>query len=134
MRLILSFLIVAAAIIDMVIGIGFLLNPVSAGRDFGLISDGEQGMSVIRADMTAFFLVAAIFMIWGAWKRRGDLLLVPIGLFGIAFIGRGLSAVVDGTYDGWWMPMAVEAAHVIVLAYARFSLPHHTVQKTGTAF
>lgn len=133
MRLVLSFLIVAAAIIDMVIGIGFLLNPVSAGSDFGLIPNGDQGLAVLRADMTAFFVIAAIFMIWGAWKRRGDLLLVPIGLFGIAFIGRGLSALVDGTYEGWWLPMLVEAAHVIVLTYARLVLPHHTVQKTGSA-
>lgn len=133
MRLILTFLIVAAAVIDIVIGIGFFLNPVSAGTDFGLIPDGEQGRAVLRADMTAFFLVAAAFMVWGAWKRRGDLLLVPIGLFGIAFIGRGLSAIIDGTYEGWWLPMAVEAAHVIVLAYARLALPHHTVEATGEA-
>jgi hypothetical protein len=133
MRLILTFLIVAAAIIDMVIGIGFFLNPVSAGTDFGLIPDGEQGRAVLRADMTAFFIVAAFFMVWGAWKRRGDLLLVPIGLFGVAFIGRGLSAIIDGTYDGWWLPMLVEAAHVIVLTYARLALPHHTVRKTGSA-
>lgn len=131
MRLILTFLIVAAAIIDMLIGIGFLLNPVSAGREFGLIPDGEEGLAVLRADMTAFFLVAAAFMVWGAWKRRGDLLLVPIGLFGIAFIGRAVSAMVDGTYEGWWLPMLVEAAHVVVLAYARLALPHRTVRETG---
>lgn len=133
MRLILTFLIVAAAIIDLVIGIGFFLNPVSAGSDFGLVPAGEQGRAMLRADMTAFFITAAIFMVWGAWKRRGDLLLVPIALFGVAFIGRGLSAVVDGTYEGWWLPMLVEAAHVIVLAYARLALPHHRVEETGEA-
>ena len=57
MRLILTFLIVAAAIIDLVIGIGFFLNPVSAGSDFGLVPAGEQGRAVLRADMTAFFMM-----------------------------------------------------------------------------
>ncbi|MXP08778.1 hypothetical protein [Pseudoblastomonas halimionae] len=133
MRLILTFLIVAAAVIDTVIGIGFLINPVSAGTDFGLIPDGPQGLAVLRADMTAFFFVAAIFMVWGAWQRRGDLLLVPIALFGIAFLGRGLSAMIDGTVEGWWLPMLVEAAHVVALVFARAVLPHHTVRETGEA-
>jgi hypothetical protein len=36
-------------------------------------------------------------MIWGAWKRNGELLLVPAALFGIAFAGRAVS-LVYGTF------------------------------------
>lgn len=118
MHLILSALILLAAIIDMVLGIGFLLNPVSSGTNFGIEPSGTMGISAMRADMTAFFLVAALFMAWGAWKRRGDALLAPLALFGIAFIGRAINLVAVGAYDGWWMPMTVEAVHVLLMVLA----------------
>ncbi len=118
MHLILSAIILLGAILDMVLGIGFLLNPVSSGADFGLEMASTHGSSTLRGDMTAFFLVAALFMAWGAWKRRGDLLLAPMLLFGIAFSGRAINLAVYGAYENWYLPMLVEAAHVAVMALA----------------
>lgn len=118
MHLILSAIILVAAIMDMVLGIGFLLNPVSLGADFGLGVVNTHGSSTLRGDMTAFFFVAALFMAWGAWKRRGDVLLAPMVLFGVALVGRAINLAALGAYDGWWMPMSVEAAHVVVMALA----------------
>ncbi len=118
MHLFLSALIVLGAILDLVIGTGFLVNPSVSGNDFGLDAATTHGSSTLRGDMTAFFYVAAISMAWGAWKRRGDVLLPALALFAIAFTGRLVNLIVEGTYDGWWQPMTVEALHVIVLLWA----------------
>lgn len=118
MHLILSAIIILLAVIDVVVGVGFLVNPAIAGADFGLTVAGNAGTSALRADFTAFFFVAALFMAWGAWRRRGELLLAPLALFAIAFTGRLINLLVEGSYDGWWLPMAVEMAHVVVLALA----------------
>lgn len=129
MRFILTALIVVAGLFDLLLGIGFLIQPQSTGATFFLRPDGAGGLAVLRADMTAFFVVAAVWMIWGAWKRNGDLLLVPAVLFGIAFLGRLVSAAVDGTYPQFWLPMSVEAIHVALLLAARQLLPHHTIEE-----
>ena len=110
MNFILASLIALGALLDLVLGVSFLVDPALAGVDFGL--------TAMRGDFTAFFLVSAIFMGWGAWKRRGDVLLPALMLFAIAFAGRLVNLFVVGTYDGWWQPMTVEALHIAVLAFA----------------
>ena len=110
MHFVLSAIIALLALLDLMLGVGFLVNPAASGADFGL--------SAMRADFTAFFLVAAGFMALGAWRRRGDVLTVPLALFGIAFTGRLINLLVVGSYEGWWLPMAVELGHVVVLGLA----------------
>lgn len=129
MRFVLTALIFLAGLTDLFLGLGFLLQPVEGGRAFGLAPLGDQGRAVLRADMTAFFIVAAGGMMWGAWRRNADLFLPPAALFGVAFTGRLLSAVVDGTYPGFWLPMAAEAFHVVLLLAAWRVLPHHRIQE-----
>ncbi|MXO63374.1 DUF4345 family protein [Qipengyuania oceanensis] len=124
MRLVLTGLIFAGGLMFLLIGIGFLIDPASSGVDFGMKADGPQGLSTMRADMTAFFVVAAVSMVLGAWRRNGDLLLVAAALFGIALTGRIVSLIADGTYDGFAFPMLVEAVTVIVLLIASRVLPH----------
>ncbi|MGX7894341.1 hypothetical protein [Tsuneonella sp. HG222] len=127
MRFILTALAMIGGIVFAFIGLGFFFTPETSGMDFGLAPTGTMGLAVLRADMTAFFLVSAVCLIWGAWKRNGELLLVPAGLFGIAFCGRLLSAVVDGIYDQFWLPMTVELAVTIVSVMASRVLPHRAV-------
>ncbi|WP_298469649.1 hypothetical protein [uncultured Erythrobacter sp.] len=106
------------------IGASFLLDPAGQGGDFGLTPKGNQGLSTIRADFTAYFWVAGGAMVIGAWKRKGDLLLVAAALMGITFVARGLSLALDGFYPGWMMPMAVEASTVIIALFGSRVLPH----------
>ena len=129
MRFVLTALIFLAGMVDLVLGIGFFVDPAPSARTFGLVPLGDQGLAVLRADMTAFFVVAAGCMMWGAWRRNGDLLLPPLALFAIAFTGRLLSAAVDGTYPQFWLPMAAEAFHVVLLAAAWRVLPHHRIEE-----
>lgn len=124
MRIVLTALIFVGGLFFFATGIGFLIDPVGSGQSFGIAARGPTGMAAIRADMTAFFVIAAVCMLVGAWRRNGDLLLVPAGLFGVALLGRIVSMAVDGTEPGFWMPMAIEALCVIVLLVASRVLPH----------
>ena len=132
MRLILTAVLLLGGIAFVLIGCGFLLQPESSATGFGLTARGAQGLSTLRADMTAFFVVGGASMIWGAWQRNGELLLVPAALFGIAFIGRAVSLAADGLYEGWWTGMSVEALVVILSLWASRVLPHEAVGHATT--
>ena len=127
MRFVLTALAMIGGIVSVLAGFGFFLMPDSTAAGFALLPNGNPGLAVLRADMTAFFLVAGGCMIWGAWKRNGELLMVPAALFGIAFAGRVLSLVVDGATPEFWLPMLVEAAAVVVTGLASRHLPHRAV-------
>ena len=129
MRLILTALIFLAGLLDLFLAIGFLADPASSGAQLGVSPIGGAGLSTMRADFTAFFLVAAGCMMWGAWRRNGDLLLVPAVLFGIALTGRAINLAIHGGYPGFAMPMAVEAFHVVLLVIAWRVLPHHKIEE-----
>ena len=129
MRLILTALIFLFGLFNLFLGFGFLVQPAQAGADFFLTPVGSGGLAVLRADFAAFFGVAAVCMMLGAWRRNGDLLLVPAALFAVAFIGRSISAMLDGAATAFWLPMSVEAAQVILLAAAWRLLPHHKIEE-----
>lgn len=127
MRFVLTAVLMLGGIVFVLIGLGFLFDPAGSANDFGLAGDGARGLSTLRADMTAFFVLGGAAMIWGAWKRNGELLLVPAALFGIAFTGRAVSLVADGFYEGWWTGMTVEALVVALSLAASRLLPHRAI-------
>ena len=129
MRLVLTGLIFLAGLLDLFLAIGFLIDPATNGTTLGVTPEGVAGLSTMRADFTAFFLVAAGCMMWGAWRRNGDLLLVPAALFGVALIGRTINLAIHGSYPGFVLPMAVEAFHVALLVVAWRLLPHHKIEE-----
>jgi hypothetical protein len=124
MRLVLTALIFVEGLFFLVMGVGFLVTPASTVTSFHLLPDGAGGLAVLRADFPALFFVGGGAMIWGAWKRNGDLLLVPAAIFGIALFGRCVSLLVDGPYEGFWQPMLVEAAAVLLSLIGSRVLPH----------
>lgn len=126
-RLILTALIFLLGLFDLFMAAAFLFTPPAGAAILGVGAATAAGWSTIRADFTAFFGVAALCMMVGAWRRNGDLLLVPGLLFGVALACRALDLALAGAYAGWPQPMAVEALHVIVLAAAWRILPHHRV-------
>lgn len=129
MRFVLTALIFLFGLFDLMIGLSFLLNPAETALGFGVSANGLQGLSTLRADFTSFFGVVAVCMMIGAWRRNGDLLLVPAAVMGIAVTVRGLSLAIDGTYPGWHVPMVVEALHVALLVAAWRVLPHHRIEE-----
>jgi hypothetical protein len=129
MRLILTGLLFLFGLFNLFLGVSFLLNPIEMGSGFFLSASNSAGLAVLRADFSAFFVVAGGCQLWGGWRRNGDLLLVPIALFAIAFTGRAISAVVDGTDGGFWLLMSVEALQVAIGIAAWRLLPHHRIDE-----
>ena len=124
MNLVLRFVLVAGGLFFALMGIGFLLNPAVSAVSFGLEAADAAGLAALRADMTAFFVVAGGSMIWGGWRRNGDVLLVPAALFAIALLGRIVSMMADGTVEGFWLPMLVEAVTTTLCLVGSRVLPH----------
>lgn len=122
MQVILRVLLLVGGGFFILMGIGFLLNPVSSGADFGLAPQGTLGLASIRADMTAFFVISGTCLAWGTWSQKGDLLLAAAGLMGIAIVGRMVTLVVNGPHEGWYIPVIVEAVTVALALIGRRTL------------
>lgn len=129
MRLILTALVFLAGLFDLMMAGNFLFDPQTAGAGLGVSALGPLGVSTIRADFTSFFGIAAFCMMWGAWRRNADLLLVPALLFGASFTGRLIDLAVSGAYPAFWFPMTIEAGHVVLLLAAWRLLPHHSIEE-----
>lgn len=128
-RLVLTGLVFVLGLFDLLMAASFLFTPQAAGPGLGVAAPTAAGWSTIRADFTAFFGVAGVGMMVGAWRRNGDLLLVPGLLFAVALTGRAIDLLVIGPYSGWPLPMMVEALHVVVLGAAWRLLPHHRLEE-----
>ncbi|MGB3472838.1 MAG: hypothetical protein WBA51_18630 [Erythrobacter sp.] len=94
------------------IGFGFFMDPAASGADFGISPGGASeahGLTSIRADFTAFFVVGGASLIWGALAKRGDALVIGGALMLVTLFGRVVSLSIHGSFDGFLPPMAVEA-------------------------
>ena len=131
MRLFVTALVFLGGLLMAGLAISFLVDPVSAAANLGIETTRAQGFSTLRGDLFGFFGIIGICMIWGAWKSKGDLLLVPAIIMVLVIIGRIVSAVQDGSYDGYLVPMAIEALIAALLLQARAMLPHHKLQEVG---
>ncbi len=85
-----------AAIFGLVLGLGFLVDPVRFGTAFFLSPNGIPGLAVLRADMCAFFLTGGLLAAAAALRQNAALLIAPILLFAIAITGRTVSLIIDG--------------------------------------
>ena len=129
MRIAVTALIFLAGMFNLFLGVSFLYDPAGMGMQFGVSPNGALGMAVLRADFVAFFLVVGFCMLRGAWRRNGDLLLVPAALLAVAFTGRAISAALSGTQPGFFEPMIAEAAQVILLVIGWRVIPHHKIEE-----
>lgn len=114
--------VVLVGLLNLVLGLAFLLQPEMMAAQFSIAPIGSQGLATIRADFPGFFLTGGGFALWGAWRQRAEPLLVPIVLLSIAFVGRALSLVADGMGPDALPPMIAEAVMVAILVAARRNL------------
>ena len=113
------------ALLFAIVGVQGILDPATFAETFGIGIEGTAANSV-RADMSAFFLVAAGAAAIGAlvrgWTRA---LLVPAALYGTALVGRligaGMGDVVDG---GIVQAMIIEALSVALMVGSWWRLTH----------
>ena len=128
-RTILIGLIFVAGMFNLGLGVSFLYDPAGMGLSLGVSSVGQLGAATVRGDFAAFFTVIGLCMLRGAWKRNGDVLLVPAALLGIAFLGRVLTALLGGTGPGFVQPMMFEAAQFALLVLGWRWVPHHKIDE-----
>ncbi|MBN8847427.1 MULTISPECIES: hypothetical protein [unclassified Sphingomonas] len=112
-------LVALVALFNIVLGLGFLLDPAGSAQRFLLEPLGTQGMATLRADFTAFFVVGGVAALTGAWRRDGAPLLVPLALLSVAITGRVVSLIADGAPGSAFPPMAVEAVMIAILLLGR---------------
>jgi len=89
----------------------------------------RRDLSTLRADFLGFFGIIGICMVWGAWRRNGDVLMVPAIIMLVVITGRIISAIVDGPYEGYMVPIAMEAIIAALLFTARAMVPHHRMEE-----
>ena len=131
MRLVLTALVYLSGLLCLFLAVGFLTDPATSAAGLGIKIEGTAALSTIRADFTAFFGVTGALMLWGAWRRNGDLLLVPALIYGTAFTVRALGLAIDGRYPDFVQPMAVEAFWTVLLIAAWRVLPHHKLAEVA---
>lgn len=131
MRLVLTALVYLSGLLCLFLAVGFLTDPATSAAGLGVKAEGAAALSTIRADFTAFFGVTGALMLWGAWRRNGDLLLVPALIYGTAFTVRLIGLAIDGTYPGFATTMAVELFWTVLLIAAWRVLPHHKLAEVA---
>ncbi len=114
----LRYAVIAVAVVNMGLGLAFLVRPEFMAAQFYLSPIGSQGLATIRADFPGFFLTGGAFALLGAAQRKADWLLVPITLLGIALFGRFVSLLADGIGPDAFPPMIAEAVMIALLSAA----------------
>jgi len=104
------------ALFFVIVGARGLFDPASYAETFGIVVEGAA-TNTIRADLSAFFLVAACAAALGAlvpgWVRA---LLVPAALYGTALAGRLFGAASgDPVNSGIVQAMIIEALTVLLM-------------------
>jgi hypothetical protein len=99
-----------------IVGVRGLFDPASYAETFGILVEGVA-TNTIRADLSAFFLVAAASAAIGAlvpgWVRA---LMVPAALYGTALAGRLFGAASgDAVNGGIMQAMIIEALSVLLM-------------------
>ncbi|MFM9853734.1 MAG: hypothetical protein ACKVOJ_13160 [Sphingomonadaceae bacterium] len=108
-------ILVAVGLLNIAIGLGFLINPHLLAEKFFVAPVGTQGLATIRADFPAFFLTGGAFALVGAWRAVAPPLLVPLALLGFALIGRFVSLALDGAAPTAFAPMIAEMLMIVAL-------------------
>lgn len=109
------------------VGAQELVSPAPYFDMFG-VTGSADAINAVRADLSAFFLVAAGGAALGAlvpgWQRA---LLVPAALFGMAFVGRAIGLGIGDTLSaGITQAMIAEAVSTTLMLGACWQLSRPT--------
>lgn len=116
-----------------ILGVQGLLDPATFTETFGISVEGAAA-NTVRADLSAFFLVAAGGAAVGAlvpgWTRA---LLVPAALYGTALVGRLIGAAMGDLINGAIVQaMIIEALTVALMVASWWVLSRPTVSADQT--
>ena len=115
--LILRVFVGVAGLLLLSIGVQYLIDPVTAGAQFAIGVTGDPGIANLRADMVGFFCGSGGLALTAAVRNKSSWLLAPMVMMALAFIGRVVTLIVEGTDPG--VPaMIVEGASVVIFSAA----------------
>jgi hypothetical protein len=84
------------ALLFLMMGIGFLSDPVAGAQQVGVSPLGIDGLSTIRGDLAGLFLACVVLLALGIWRNEGTWLLAVAVLMLVIAAGRVVGFVVDG--------------------------------------
>jgi hypothetical protein len=114
--------VIAVGLLNIGLGLMFLVRPEWMAAQFYLTPVGSQGLATIRADFTGFFLTGGAFALLAVRLGRTDALAVPVMLLSVALFGRFVSLIFDGVSASAFPPMILEAVMIGIL-YASMRRP-----------
>jgi hypothetical protein len=114
--------VIAVGLLNIVLGLLFLVRPEWMAAQFYIAPLGSQGLATIRADFPGFFLTGGSFALLAVRMRRADALAVPLMLLSVALFGRFVSLIFDGVSPSALPPMVFEAVMIGIL-YAGMRRP-----------
>ena len=102
---------------------GFLLTPARVALRLGLEPTGPVGLSTLRGDFFALFLMFGLSAIYAAVRNRSDVLLIPMIMLAVIILGRLVSAVLDGSGAKAMPLIAVEVVMLAIVFVGYRALP-----------
>ena len=102
---------------------GFLLTPARVALRLGLEPTGPVGLSTLRGDFFALFLMFGLSAIYASVRNRSDVLIIPMIMIAVIILGRLFSAVVDGSGPEALPLIAVEVVMLAIVFVGYRTLP-----------
>lgn len=115
MRQVLRAAIGLAGVLGVLVAARLWLAPAETASQLGLGPTGPLGLATLRADMGGFFAAGGVLALIAAVRGRGDLLVPPLLLIGLALAGRVFTIVVNGYSADMAPSIAIEAGLVMLL-------------------
>ena len=107
----------------LLLALGFLVQPETSAARLGLTAAGPVGLSTLRGDMTGLFALIGAFSLTAAVRARAVYLVAPAVLVSVILVGRGVSAVVDGSGAMALPLIGVEVVMLAVMVCGLKALP-----------
>ena len=85
-----------AALLFLVMGVSFVLDPVAGAEQVSVSPLGADGLNTIRGDLGGLFLSCTVLLILGIVRSEGHWLLAVAVLMIVIAAGRLVGFVVDG--------------------------------------
>ena len=102
---------------------GFLLTPARVALRLGLEPTGPVGLSTLRGDFFALFLMFGLSAIYASVRNRAVVLIIPMIMIAVIILGRLFSAIVDGSGPEALPLIAVEVVMLAIVFLGYRTLP-----------
>ena len=116
-----------------VMGLRAMLDPGAMMAQFTLSANTEMGVSSIRADLGAFFIVSGVSALIGLVPGQHRWLLTSLALFAIAFLGRAIGLASGGLTPKITEAMMIEAISIAILITGFIEMRNKAREKADSA-